>query len=168
MNVLILFPLKCSKRKLISSSLDEILYIRVSLELPVDHHIFQVFLAGKTEEEYELERWGGACHFIYWVPTSTYPLFKSFPEIQYWRVPLSQRDGVFVTAGKTPIKIPLFFGDQVVIPWKRNPFTPWENGLRISSGYPGALGKTEVSSDPPFLFTNSNIRETFPLQALIF
>jgi len=27
-------------------------------------------------------------------------------------------------------------------------FTLWENGLHISSGYPGTLGKTEVSSDP--------------------
>lgn len=51
MKVLVLFPLKCSKRKLISSSLDEILYIRVCLVLAVDQHIFQVFLAGKTEEE---------------------------------------------------------------------------------------------------------------------
>lgn len=91
MNVLILFPLKCSKRRLISSSLDEILYIRVCQVLTVDQHIFQVFLAGKTEEGYVSERWGRACHFTHWIHTNTYSLFKSFLEIQYWRVQLSQR-----------------------------------------------------------------------------
>lgn len=42
MIVLILFPLKCSKRKLISSSLDEILHVRVCLALAINQHTFHV------------------------------------------------------------------------------------------------------------------------------
>lgn len=86
-------------------------------------------LAEKREEECVSERWGRPFHhFICRIATNTCSLPKSFPEIQYWRAQLSQRDREFVATGYSTKNL-LFFGDQVMITRRKNPFLLWENGL---------------------------------------
>lgn len=103
------------------------------------------------------------CHSICKVATNSCSLPKSFPQIQYWRAELSQRDRVCHNR---------ILHKNAVIPWRsgydymnKDPI-PIVGEWTISSGCPGTLGKTDVSCDPSVNHSRTSVLQ-FSLNFII-